>query len=61
MKQENQCEMCMYLDYDEELDEHYCSMSLDQDDMEKMTYSNKASCPYFRMGNDYTIVKKQAF
>lgn len=61
MNTSNQCEHCMLLDYDEVLDEHYCTVNLDQDDMEKLSYNRKASCPYFRMGDDYTIVKKQAF
>lgn len=57
---ENECDHCLYLDYDEEVDEHYCSLTLDQDDIEKLTYNRHASCPYFRRGDDYTIVKKQA-
>lgn len=61
MNKENQCEYCLYLAYDEELDEHYCSVSIDQDDLEKYEYNRRSSCQYFRMGNDYTIVKKQAF
>ncbi len=58
---DNECSQCLYLDYDEEMDEDYCSLTLDQDDIEKLSYSKHASCPYFRQGDDYTIVKKQAF
>lgn len=57
---DNQCDSCLYLDYDEEVDEYYCSLTLDQDDIEKLTYRRNASCPYFRQGDDYTIVKRQA-
>ena len=56
----NQCDRCLYLAYDEVIDEYYCSMTLDQDDLEKLTYSRHKSCPYFRMGDEYTIVKRQA-
>lgn len=58
---ENQCNFCLYLSYDEDLDEDYCTLTLDQDDIEKLSYNRSASCPYFRQGDDYSIVKKQAF
>lgn len=56
----NQCDRCLYLAYDEVVDEHYCTMTLDQDDLEKLRYARHSSCPYFRMGDEYTIVRKQA-
>ncbi len=55
---DKQCEMCMNLAFDEEYEEHYCSVSMDQDEISKSRYDKSASCPYFRMGDDYTIVKK---
>lgn len=58
---DNQCDYCLYKAYDEETDEDYCSISLDQDELEKLRYNRHASCPYFRQGDDYSIVKKQAF
>ena len=63
MNNSKQCDMCLYQAYDEELDDHYCSLDLgmDQDDVEKLRYNNHASCPYFRMGDEYTIVRKQGF
>ena len=57
---ENQCDTCLYLDYDEEVDEYYCSLTFDQDDMEKLSYRRNASCPYYRYGDEYSIVKRQA-
>jgi len=59
MDKQNQCDYCLYLTLDEETDEDYCSLNLDQDDLAKMRYDRKASCPYFKMGDDYTIVRKQ--
>lgn len=55
----SQCDYCVYLTYDEETEEEYCSLNLDQDDVVKLNYSQSQSCPYFRMGDDYTIVRKQ--
>lgn len=56
-----QCEMCLNLAYDPEIDEDYCSMNMDQDDVEKLRYNPRTSCPFFRLGDDYTIAKKQGF
>lgn len=57
----NQCEQCLNYSYDMEVDEYYCAFHFDQDEYEKLLYSKRVSCPYFRAGNEYTIVKKQAF
>ncbi|MBO7402674.1 MAG: hypothetical protein J6U10_06760 [Lachnospiraceae bacterium] len=54
------CEECMYLEYDEELEEYNCSqIYADEDDYARMAGSNGKMCPYFRRGNEYTIVRKQ--
>lgn len=55
----SKCDYCLYLTYDGETDEYYCSFNLDQDDIERLRYSKYDGCPYFRMGDDYTIVRKQ--
>jgi hypothetical protein len=59
MNKANQCDYCLYLVNDEEFDEVYCSMNMDQDELAKSEYGRNSSCNYFRMGDDYTIVKKQ--
>lgn len=56
---ENQCEYCLYLDNDQETGEYYCTMNFDQDELAKLRFDKHASCPYFRMGDDYTIAGKQ--
>lgn len=49
----------MNYEYDEEYDCYVCGMDLDMDEAERfMTFSFK-DCPYFRPGDEYTIVKKQ--
>jgi len=55
----NQCEFCLYQAEDIETGEKYCSMNMDQDDMERLLYNQKQECTYFRMGDDYAIVKRQ--
>ena len=54
------CEECMYLEYDEELEEYNCTMECaDEDDYQKMVSAGSKMCPFFRRGNEYTIVRKQ--
>ena len=54
------CENCMYYEYDYDLEEYYCSQScLDEDDIAKMAMDSHYHCPYYREGNEYTIVRKQ--
>ena len=42
------CDMCMFYEYDEEYEE-----------MVRFVMSGSKSCPYFRFGDEYTIVRKQ--
>lgn len=53
------CEQCAYYDYDEEYDEYYCSVNLDEDEMEKYMSGNMDSCHYFSPYDEYKVVRKQ--
>lgn len=53
------CEYCLYYDYDEEYDCYTCSMSLDEDEMRLFMENRFSRCPYYRPGDEYTIVRKQ--
>lgn len=55
------CEDCMYLEYDEVIKESVCSIGpiMDEDDLARMnSYYNKR-CPYYKIGDEYTLVRKQ--
>lgn len=54
-----QCETCMYAIYDDEYDEYVCDMVWDEDVLARQNQGFYSSCPYYRCGDDYTIVKKQ--
>ena len=56
---ENQCDTCWYFDYDEEYDEYYCMMDLDEDEVYRIATSRSGQCPYSRQGDDYTLARKQ--
>lgn len=53
------CEYCINYAYDEEYDCYVCRMNLDEDELRLFVANRFDHCPYFRLGDDYTIVKKQ--
>ena len=54
-----ECENCWYYDYDEEFDEYFCMMDLDEDEVYRFFPSGRNACPFFRQGDDYTLARKQ--
>lgn len=53
------CDFCMNYEYDDEYECYTCIMDLDEDEMELFITGRFKSCPYYRPGNEYTIVRKQ--
>lgn len=53
------CNICMNYTYDEEYDEYMCTIDMDEDEIFALLSNKRRGCPYFRMGDDYTIVRKQ--
>ncbi len=53
------CESCLYFDYDEQYDEEICTLSLDEDEMERLASGRYATCPYYRFYDEYKFVQKQ--
>ncbi len=53
------CDDCMHYEYDEEYDCYSCIMDLDEDEMRLFITGRFLSCPYYRAGNEYSIVRKQ--
>lgn len=56
------CENCMNLEFDEETAEYFCLVApaMDEDEIAKMSYYGRISrCPYYKIGDEYTIVRKQ--
>lgn len=54
-----ECDYCAYNAYDEETEEYYCSVSLDEDDMARFLSRRHKSCPYFKNGDEYQVVRHQ--
>ena len=55
----NCCEKCAYYRYDEEFEEYYCSVTLDEDEAEKILSNTAEHCKYFNPYDEYKIVQKQ--
>ena len=53
------CDLCMNYEYDEEFECYVCTMDLDEDEMYSFVTGKFRDCPYFRAGDEYTIVRKQ--
>lgn len=53
------CESCTNYVYDEELDYYVCAVNLDEDEMRRFLSGSNYNCPYFRLDDEYGIVKKQ--
>lgn len=54
-----ECDICAYNAYDDEADEYYCSVNLDEDDMARFLSQKYKFCPYFKNGDEYQVVKRQ--
>lgn len=53
------CDECMNYDYDEEYEEYVCLADMDEDDMARLMSGRYKECPFYRPGDEYTIVRKQ--
>ena len=53
------CETCWHYDYDEEFDEYYCRMELDQDEYERVFSRAGGRCPFYPKGDDYYLPRRQ--
>lgn len=58
-KQQSSCDSCLYYNYDEEYECYCCDMSLDEDEMAHFVSDTFYNCPYYRLGDEYAIVRKQ--
>ena len=53
------CEMCANYCYDEDFEEYYCDVDLDEDEYMRFLSSSEKMCPYYRNGDEYEVVKHQ--
>ncbi len=53
------CETCLYYEYDELTDEYACGVDLDMDEAARFMAYRGRGCPFYKPGDEYTIVRKQ--
>ncbi len=53
------CEDCWNYNYDEEADEYYCRMDLDEDEYYRAFARKDSRCPYFLQADDYYLPRHQ--
>ena len=53
------CDSCMYYCYDEEFDEYFCEVNMDEDDIVQLLSDVTIECRYYRLEDEYKIVRKQ--
>ena len=55
----NECDTCANYSYDEEYEEYFCDVNMDEDDYARFITSSYESCPYFQLDDEYKVVRKQ--
>ena len=53
------CEQCAYFAYDEDYEEYVCEADMDEDDYGRLVSRGFSSCPFFRDGDEYKVVRHQ--
>ena len=53
------CDLCAYFYEDEDTGMSLCHMCLDEDEMVNYLRGRFNNCPYFRLYDEYAIVRKQ--
>ena len=59
MKGKASCDSCTYYIYDAEYDTYFCDINLDEDEMARFLQDKFYNCPYYQLGDEYRIVRKQ--
>lgn len=54
-----ECDTCAYLIYDEDEEDYCCDVNMDEDDYGRLMADSHYKCPYYRNGDEYTVVRKQ--
>lgn len=58
-KRQSNCDSCAYYMYDEEYECYVCDVNLDEDEMARFMSDTYYNCPYYKYGDEYSVVRKQ--
>lgn len=53
------CDTCAFFEYDEDDEEYYCSVNMDEDEMYRLQEKHYKECPFYRNGDEYQVVRHQ--
>lgn len=53
------CDMCVNYVYDEDYECFTCMVNLDEDEMYRFLSGSQRECPYFRLDDEYGVVRHQ--
>ena len=53
------CDMCVNYVYDEDYECYSCLVNLDEDEMYRFLSGTQRECPYFRLDDEYGVVRHQ--
>ena len=53
------CDTCNNFEYDDELGDYICVMEMDEDDIYRLGDIESRGCPFYRVRDEYSIVRKQ--
>ena len=59
VKRSTACEYCNNFVWDEEDEEYYCEMDMDEDDYGRMMAGGNKECPYYQDNDEYKVVRHQ--
>ena len=49
----------VYNVYDEDDDEYYCEVDMDEDDAARLMQGHYKECPYYQLDDEYAVVRHQ--
>ncbi|MBQ9066050.1 MAG: hypothetical protein IJ133_00780 [Clostridia bacterium] len=53
------CDECVHFYFDEEEMADLCDVDMDEDEFRRVSQSSFQQCPFYRPGDEYTLVRKQ--
>lgn len=59
-----ECDTCNNYEWDEDAQEYYCVADIDEDDYGRLMQEGgmrHAQCPFWQSGDEYAVVRHQAF
>lgn len=51
------CDSCVYNVYDEDDEEYYCEVDMDEDDAARLMQGHYKECPYYQLDDEYAVVR----